>query len=391
MKVRPKQLLLSLLISLALIFQSTPIYAATTPTPTPAPQAAPVRKLLDKVQLAKLSNVVVKVIYYDINDEEMGNGSGIIVSSDGLVVTNYHVIDMVTKVRVETSDEKLYEVSGVTSYNANSDLAVLQMVGAKGLPVAKLGDPSILQLGEEIAAIGYPLDLTVTVSYGNISSLKTPGGFSRQKLFDIQVSAPISPGSSGGALFNMYGEVVGVTYSTLVNGQNLNYAIPINEVKSMLTNRVVKTLATVIKEVYPKMTLNQFEKWFYYNEPMTRVGLGRYDFRNIEIIVPSDAPDVVVVSLTLNAAQYAWFLVSRMLNETQNIDKWLRSIHDRVKAIEPTKRVFIAISLLATFSQRPAGYPNESIFYDEDEKTYYISYFKMSTDFNNGAAIMKWN
>ena len=119
------------------------------------------------------------------------------------------------------------------------DVAVIKAHG-NDFRTLTLGDSDRLQVGEEVVAIGNPLSLESTVSNGIVSAIRTVedegGKF-------VQITAPISPGSSGGPLFNMAGEVVGITTSHIKGGENLNFAIPINDVKLMLGARFSKASA----------------------------------------------------------------------------------------------------------------------------------------------------
>jgi S1-C subfamily serine protease len=114
----------------------------------------------------------------------------------------------------------------VLAYDKSRDVAIIKAHGVD-FRTLTLGDSDRLQVGEEVVAIGNPLSLESTVSNGIVSAIRTvdEGKF-------VQITAPISPGSSGGPLFNMSGEVVGITTSHLVGGQNLNFAIPINDENS---------------------------------------------------------------------------------------------------------------------------------------------------------------
>jgi hypothetical protein len=123
-----------------------------------------------------------------------------------------------------------FVVDGVLASDKNRDVAIIKAHG-NDFKALTLGDSDRLQVGEEVVAIGNPLSLESTVSNGIVSAFRTDenegGKF-------VQITAPISPGSSGGPLFNMAGEVVGITTSHLVGGDNLNFAIPMNDVKPML-------------------------------------------------------------------------------------------------------------------------------------------------------------
>jgi S1-C subfamily serine protease len=175
----------------------------------------------------------------DKNGHTIAKGSGFFVSKDGHVVTNYHVITNGSSAVVKLPNGAFFAVDGVLASDANRDVAIIKAHGNDFRPLT-LGDSDRLQVGEEVVAIGNPLSLESTVSNGIVSAIRTVedegGKF-------LQVTAPISPGSSGGPLFNMAGEVVGITTSHIVGGENLNFAIPINDVKPMLVARMSKVRA----------------------------------------------------------------------------------------------------------------------------------------------------
>src|ERR1019366_112773 len=173
---------------------------------------------------------VVSIVMSDKKGHPIVQGSGFFISKDGQVVTNYHVIKSGNSAIIKLPDGTSFPVEGVLASDKHRDVAIIKARGIafQSLP---LGDSGRLQIGEEVVAIGSPLSLESTVSNGIISGLRTDekegGKF-------LQITAPISPGSSGGPLFNMAGEVVGITTSHIVGGENLNFAIPINDVKPML-------------------------------------------------------------------------------------------------------------------------------------------------------------
>ncbi len=193
------------------------------------------RKELSTKEIAKKANAVLQINAYDNNGGRIGSGSGFIASADGKIFTNYHVIDNAFKVEAVTNDNKKYSVEKVIGYSSEKDIAILKLRGVKDLTYLTMGDSDLIELGEEIIAIGSPLGLTNTVSNGIISSIR-PNIFRKVAgCKDIQISAPISSGSSGGALFNIYGDVIGITYAGLeaLGGENLNFVIPINEATSI--------------------------------------------------------------------------------------------------------------------------------------------------------------
>jgi hypothetical protein len=195
-----------------------------------AAQSAPPRK--DIPAIAKAANgVIVSIITSDKDGHPVAQGTGFLVSKDGRIVTNYHVIKGASSAIVKLPDGAFYDVDGVVAFDKARDLAVIKAHG-QNFRVVTLGNSDRVQVGEEIVAIGSPLSLESTVSSGIVSGIRTikeeGGKF-------LQITAPISPGSSGGPLFNMAGEVVGITTLYLKGGENLNFAIPVNDAKLLLS------------------------------------------------------------------------------------------------------------------------------------------------------------
>ena len=172
----------------------------------------------------------------DTDGHALAQGSGFLVSKDGLIVTNYHVIENGSSAIVKLPDGAFFVVDGVFASDKARDVAVIKAHGKNFLTLT-LGNSDQLQVGEEVVAIGNPLSLESTVSNGIVSGIRTAeeegGKF-------LQVTVPISPGSSGGPLFNMQGEVVGITTLYLEGGENLNFAIPINDAKRLLLTKSAK-------------------------------------------------------------------------------------------------------------------------------------------------------
>jgi len=349
-----------------------------------------IRKLLSKTEVSSQSVSTVKVIYYDINDIEIGNGSGFIISSDGQVVTNYHVIDMVPKLKVVASDGKEYDVLGVTAYNVNYDLAVLKLKNADNMPAVKLGNSDDLKLGEEVVAIGYPLGLQVTVTFGNVSSLNTPGGLYRTNQKDIQITSPISAGNSGGPLFNMYGEVVGINYSTIINAQNMNYSIPINQLKPMISSKSIKSLSDVIREVYPTMTYPQYSSYLFFNLTDTKSGEYLFSITDVYALEPEEYPNELNIFLSLNPLKYAEILMAEFEGNKQLVEKWLDTIYKSAKAKYPNKEIYIVVALDWSFNTRPEGYTDKEVYYNTDTRRWEVYRVKIVYGYKNNAPAVIW-
>ncbi len=176
------------------------------------------------------TDAVVLIVISDSSGTETALGSGFIVSADGEIVTNYHVIKDAHSAIVKLSNGAFFPVTGVLASNADKDLAIVKVNG-KNLPFLSLGELEKVQVGEHVVAIGSPLGLEGTVSDGVVSAIRDISG---KKL--IQTTAPASHGNSGGPLLDMSNNVVGViTFGVNPElGQNLNFAVPSNEVAAML-------------------------------------------------------------------------------------------------------------------------------------------------------------
>ena len=180
---------------------------------------------------AKCSPSVVTIITYQNKITEYGLGTGIIASSDGLVMTNTHVIDDCDRITVKLSDETVYEAKLVGA-DGTSDIAVLK-IEAKGLPAATFGDSDALEIGEEVAAIGNPLSesFRLTLTNGIISGIDRGVNYNGRTLTVLQTNTALNNGNSGGPLFNMYGQVVGVTNMKMASSittsiEGIGFAIP---------------------------------------------------------------------------------------------------------------------------------------------------------------------
>ncbi|WP_216921877.1 trypsin-like peptidase domain-containing protein [Synechococcus sp. CCAP 1479/9] len=178
---------------------------------------------------------------------ERGQGSGVILQADGLVLTNAHVVDQIDRVTVGLENGQRVE-GRVVGLDKLTDLAVVRLVGAGPWPVAPLGNSDALQVGDWAIAVGNPFGLDNTVTLGIISSLNRNAsklGITDKRLDLIQTDAAINPGNSGGPLLNADGEVVGI--NTLVRsgpGAGLGFAIPINRARGIVSQLVATGRAT---------------------------------------------------------------------------------------------------------------------------------------------------
>lgn len=192
-----------------------------------------------KKDIPSITRQATKAVALVVASDQAGNpiaqGSGFVVSSAGQLVTNYHVIDGAASVLAKFPNGAFYPVDGILAVDIQKDLAVVKLSGS-GFEWLPLADSSRALVGEAVLAIGSPLALEATVSNGIISAIRELEG---QNLTIIQTTAPISPGSSGGALLNRNGEVLGVTSFQFVKGENLNFAVSAEHIKPLLNAKQV--------------------------------------------------------------------------------------------------------------------------------------------------------
>ena len=171
-------------------------------------------------ELAALASSIVLILVHDAKGEVIGTGSGIMVGSGGYILTNDHVVrgGASYSVRIE-NDDQVYHTDELIKYNPLLDLALLR-IERRLAPIPIYGGEKKPVRGQAVAAIGSPLGLFNSISDGIISGFRTIDGVDM-----IQFTAPISQGSSGGAVLNMYGEVIGISTAGFDRGQNINLAV----------------------------------------------------------------------------------------------------------------------------------------------------------------------
>ena len=180
----------------------------------------------------------VLLVMKNSETEQAKSGSGFFVAED-VVVTNFHVIKETTEGYAKVyGQDKIYEILGVVGTDEKNDLALLKIKGIKGKPL-KLNTDDSTAIGDEVFAVGNPKGLEGTFSQGIVSSIRKT-----VKLNLLQITASISSGSSGGAVLNDNGEVIGVAVGAIESGQSLNFAIPVSLLRSLfLSQKSLKPLA----------------------------------------------------------------------------------------------------------------------------------------------------
>lgn len=171
-----------------------------------------------------------------------GSGSGFIIDPNGIVVTNYHVTSEAKEIKIKLKDQREYQVEYIIGYDTNNDFCILK-INAFNLPFIPIGDSSQIGAGERVYVIGNPLGFDYTISDGLISSFRNILGTQW-----IQISAPISKGSSGSPVINSNGKVIGIVTFMMSEGQNLNFALPINQIKPSIYKKDKITFSKFLQQ-----------------------------------------------------------------------------------------------------------------------------------------------
>lgn len=191
------------------------------------------------------ASAVFYIVVYDKNGTATATGSGVFISSNGEALTNYHVIDGSYSAKITTYDGNVYDVSGCYDYDATFDLAYIKIDGS-GFPYLEMNED--VTTGEKAYAIGSPLGLQNSLTEGIVSAASQPYGGVNY----IQTTAAISHGSSGGALINSYGELIGITTAYIEGGQNIYLAVPVTYFSSLSkgTEQTLSSIAEAVLDTY---------------------------------------------------------------------------------------------------------------------------------------------
>jgi S1-C subfamily serine protease len=223
--------------ALLFVFLLFPLYAAAQDLGSSPQSVAPQTGVKTgpavmepKQILQRESPAIVTVTSLDKAGKAISMGSGFIVRSNGVVITNYHVVKGAQDAQIKLKNGEIYDNVQVLDYDVRRDLVVLK-IRAIGLAEVTLGDSATVETGDRAYAIGNPEGLAYTISDGLISGRHIMNGTEM-----LQISVPISHGSSGGPLYNTFGQVIGITAAGITEegAQNLNFAIPIKYAIPML-------------------------------------------------------------------------------------------------------------------------------------------------------------
>ena len=271
----------------------------------------------DAISVTDAANSVLYLEVFDDADAVVATASGFIIEDGTTLVTNYHVIDGAHHIIAYTPDgEASVEIHTILAYDKEADLAVLECESNIGVPPLLLGDSDTVKQGDEIFAVGYPLGVANTLSDGVVSSRY----LDEYNVDVLQITAAISSGSSGGALFNDVGQVIGVICASYIDGQNLNLAITSAELAALLESRDSST----------QISMKDFYQTFYDATPQEisvyEAISNRNELNGCEVSVHGYISSLEILTYgTPNIHEVHVYLVdspSEILGNTIMIDDW---------------------------------------------------------------------
>ncbi len=273
--------------------------------------------------IKKIEPSTVIIFAYDGTKEFLRQGSGFFISQNGDIITNYHVLEKARFAEVKTADGKIYSVATIVAMDEESDIVRIS-IDINSAYVCSLPLCSKLpKVAERIIVYGSPMGLEKTVSDGIISAIREVPGYGKL----IQITAPISPGSSGSPVLNMNGEVIGIATLQLVEGQNLNFAIPSEKIVNLKAIREKKTITS--EELFwglgwgeniesNNIAQEAYDKALYLIDKKEHEKALSY----LEIAIKTD-----ILSLKENVYSYIGFCNGELGNYVKAIEAYKQAIH----------------------------------------------------------------
>lgn len=307
------------------------------------------KSILSSTEIGELMDAVVYIEVTESNGT-MSSGSGFYVSSDGKLVTNYHVIETAKSIKIINNSNESYTGSvTILGYDIDKDIALLKINKTVDTYLT-LGDSNNIKVGEKIYAIGSPEGYQNTLSDGIVSAV-------REKY--IQITAPISHGSSGGALLNEYGEVIGITSAGNLLGENLGFAIPINDYIAMSKNLNI-TLGSHITAPSSQVPATMDDLADLMMEKYGTVSYSGYTYSCYGAITTRTEEGINVLYFLDKANAYDFIEIC--IKDTDFIDDYYAAITEEVSNLY-NDDAYVTIALYDEFSEYPpSGYEENSIF-----------------------------
>ena len=282
-------------------------------------QEKSVESLPSLIKRIKPSTVII--FTYDDKGEFLKLGSGFFISQNGDVITNYHVIQGASSAEIKTADGKTYPITYIVAGDEQNDIIRLS-VNIPSQYVYPLSlSKTIPEVGERIIVYGSPLGLENTVSDGIVSAIRNVPDYGRI----IQITAPISPGSSGSPVLNMQGEVIGIASFQMIEGQNLNFAIPSERIVRLnLTKEKKISITEELFEQEEKEKKDSDYAYEAYNKALYFIDKREYEkaLPYLEIAIKID-----ILSLKENVYSYIGFCNGELGNYIKAIEAYKQVIH----------------------------------------------------------------
>ena len=260
----------------------------------------------NKNSVVGIANQGISTNIFGQTTETASSGSGFIISEDGYIVTNYHVIEGAKTLTVIMNNEDEYPAT-VVGYDDRNDFALIK-IAATGLAPVQLGNSDHLIVGDQVCAIGNPLgEMTNSLTVGYISVKDRGVTIDNTNINMLQTDTAINPGNSGGPLFNMKGEVIGITTAKSTGNavESIGFAIPINDVKSMIQELLEKGYISA-----PYMGVNITNEWD---------GVGVY-VASVEPNSPAFAAGLKKGDLIVGLGEYATSTLSELDKALRNFE-----------------------------------------------------------------------
>jgi serine protease Do len=291
-------------------------------------------------------------------------GSGVVIA-DQFILTNYHVMNGATSGYIQTVSGDSYEIEGITIYSTAWDLAIIKTKKSLGVTPIKLGDNANTSKGDHVVAIGSPEGLQNTVSEGVVSNKLILQGVQV-----LQISVPITHGSSGGALFNDKGEVIGITTSGLDTNADLNFAVSINHVYEWLGKLNKDQVATWPLNDPKSQQLDRFDQML--NQSFKTIPTAKHNFSLGEYWIhpPEKEGDFIWAYSVMSYEEYTWY-VNHYDTIKDELMAWTKSLAEKVDELYPNDPVLVEIYFYKSYDYDPSAYyAKEDITYDPNRKVW---------------------
>ncbi|WP_253944888.1 stalk domain-containing protein [Paenibacillus sp. NEAU-GSW1] len=319
-----------------------------------------------EAQRAKLTTTQIVDKYDDsvvLISTNRAMGSGVVIG-DRWILTNHHVIVDAASATVLTVDGDNFEVAGVAAYDEDYDLAIIQTKESLGVAPVELGYADLTsKKGDKVVAIGSPLGLQNTVSDGLISNIVYEGGVRY-----IQTSAPIDHGSSGGALFNEYGELIGITTAGYTSQADLNFAVAVTYGRLLYAGLPAKPAANVkfLESPLPKTLVGasneRIQEVIADNFSYLQTSEGLVEFSDWN--VTRDAEGWLVISATIDPSAY--LLYGGTIEA--DLRAWALNLGYELSEMLPDEPVQLLINFDREYSFKPRGFTEDEVHATEDGK-----------------------